>query len=246
MKKPKPPTPKNKPWKQKPDITPCLVQQGVPYVLCHRNERNVCMNMYIHVYMKEVLQDRGDLEQDPEVEWDYFGKIFWRMILVGSPVVVLNSCRTSVKQEFDLPDKLSVVEDGYSGLILEISIRALRNVQVSLVHIQVCPPWSSSTTCSISSDFLLWRMSMDCIVLLVVSVPSVDLLMSIFCTSYPRAASDCGTSLTGMLAFKALCFVVTIILGMWYTVMCNSFWWNLSANLQAGRSYFMLFSDHMG
>lgn len=70
--------------------------------------------------MKEILQERGDLEQDPEVNCHCFGRSFWSISLVGSPVLVLNSSKTPVKQEFDLPDKLSVVEDGYPGLILKV------------------------------------------------------------------------------------------------------------------------------
>lgn len=72
--------------------------------------------------MKEVLQERCDLDQDPEVDCDCFGRLFWKMILVGSAVLFLNSCKTLVKQDFDLPDKLRVVEDGYAGLILKVSI----------------------------------------------------------------------------------------------------------------------------
>lgn len=74
--------------------------------------------MYIYVYMKEVLQERSDLDNDPEVDHDCFGRLFWRMILVGSAVLALNSCKTPVKRDFDLRDTLCVVEDGYPGLIL--------------------------------------------------------------------------------------------------------------------------------
>lgn len=48
---------------------------------------------------------------------------------------------------------------------LKFPSAVLRNAWVSLVPyttIQVCPPWSSCTTCNLSCDFLLWGMSMDC------------------------------------------------------------------------------------
>lgn len=159
-----------------------------------------------------------------------------------------NTCKTRLWPAWDWNTN-SVVGDGCSGLVLKVSLSSFEEclsqfspiyyytgipTLVKLYHMQHLmwfPPLGNEhgLYSSLLRLYHPWAFWCPLSALHIQELPQT-------------VAHPC----TGMLAFRSLCFVVTISLGMWYAVMCNSLRWSLSGNLQAGRSYFMLFSDHMG
>lgn len=77
MKKPNTPHPRKQTLKTKTRHNTMSGAAGCPIcALSYKLKKCMYKYVYIYVCMKEVLQERSDLDQDPEVVCDCFGRLF--------------------------------------------------------------------------------------------------------------------------------------------------------------------------